>query len=727
MKKIFCFIDRQEHMEGDLKSYIEELDVQGHKIYIYSDIDDQLNDPGIIISEIDKVLTMDNKDSLVFLTNMENLCLILYRLYHQTFNQFIYYRQADTRVYNLQGIYQKLLLLPVSEAEALKKPICTNAAKLILGNKDCYTKNCQLIPEEDVLTEMDSIQKVRKYYLIDGIYYLFEPVITDKKIVICERTDEDCRFKFPGFANMHYMINSDSELLNEIFACMDNLSGEKVMKLYEVFDILSDQMRSYSYIMYSMTCNVIDDAAQLDDMKDIIRSVALYSFLMKITKSPCYFNRLLEITIENVYLDCLNKYYIFNQCKRYLFTNEVGTDGKSYQLMSNLYVTAFEGFKNEYAGDLVPVPREERNEDTVIIFSIQFLGERHPPTKTTLERCYTLGKLLNKKIILISTREQHSEAGALIVYNASLGNVLEEYNEWNTYQYKDLAIPFYQPSVTMPDKAVIREILQEVRRIKPYYIISIGNGSITADLCGQIVPEIASAVVFSSLPTTTGTFSLIGRSISETEWEQLLRKGYARENIIESTFTFELRPKTRTTTRNSLSIPDDCFLFVTVGNRLDIDVTDEFVEIIQSSFDWGTHIVFAGMFPNYNDFCSKYPQFKEHSTYLGYYDDILSLMEICDLYVNPIRSGGGFSIVEAFHEGKPGVTVRVGDVATAAGEEFCVKDYNEMQTQIKRYIDDREYYDQMAVKARKREKILTDSKAAMEQILEKVQNSRLFF
>lgn len=44
----------------------------------------------------------------------------------------------------------------------------------------------------------------------------------------------------------------------------------------------------------------------------------------------------------------------------------------------------------------------------------------------------------------------------------------------------------------------------------------------------------------------------------------------------------------------------------------------------------------------------------------------MAVDELMDLYVNPKRSGGGYSIIEAFSVGIPGVTLRNGDIAAAA-------------------------------------------------------------
>lgn len=112
----------------------------------------------------------------------------------------------------------------------------------------------------------------------------------------------------------------------------------------------------------------------------------------------------------------------------------------------------------------------------------------------------------------------------------------------------------------------------------------------------------------------------------------------------------------------------------------------------------------------------EYTILAKNSIFIGYCDDMLALMEICDLYVNPKRLGGGFSIIEAFEKGVPGVYLRTGDVYTAGGEEFSVKDFDEMTQMIEKYKNDREFYRLMSDKARKRARLMTSSLEAMRDL-----------
>lgn len=90
------------------------------------------------------------------------------------------------------------------------------------------------------------------------------------------------------------------------------------------------------------------------------------------------------------------------------------------------------------------------------------------------------------------------------------------------------------------------------------------------------------------------------------------------------------------------------FLMAVVGTRLDIDVSNEFLKEIKRTFPYNTHLVFAGYFEKYEKRSAEVTWLKEHSTNVGYQGDIMAFMETIDLYVNPKRLGGGFSIIEAF-------------------------------------------------------------------------------
>lgn len=91
------------------------------------------------------------------------------------------------------------------------------------------------------------------------------------------------------------------------------------------------------------------------------------------------------------------------------------------------------------------------------------------------------------------------------------------------------------------------------------------------------------------------------------------------------------------------------------------------------------------------------------------------------MYINPIRSGGGTSSVEALYKGVPVVTTEYGDVATNVGETFWVKDYEEMKQTIRKYSDDRDYYQKQSRYALQRVKKLLDTDGEFVKIISEME------
>lgn len=744
MNKIICFLDKKENYSGGLKDYIIKLDKAGYLIFLNTDITLQEGDPVDILYNLDIINEGSlTEDKFTFFSNIYNLTQFVYRVYHQVFDHFIYYYQEQTVPYLMKDIAEDIMNLKITEAENLYKGIYTNSSEFAINHYNCriYSltsylndtmklNNMQVTNDEKDITHNNSVnEKIIKIYYIKDKYYFFEPFITEKFIVI-NGFDSDCKInspKYPGYWEINYAFTYNIDIISKLIALTENMNYQSMMETYEILYTLEQEMDNYHTYTYNMTCCILDDISLNHTGKDILRALLLVSFLMQITKKPYYMNRFIKYTTENNVLSCENRFYLWNQAKRYMLTNRACGDFNTDLSMKALYNKIYIEYKTQLENDLIPIPPKERNKDTIAVFPIQFLSERHAPTRTTLERCYTLSKLLGKNVVLFNTREQLTSRGMLPLYMSTLGNVMDEYNLIQNYTYKDCEIPYYQPDDNMPSIGGIKNIIHKIRQLKPSFIFSIGNGSITADLCGNIVPQASIGVAFSLLPTTMATFSVIGKTLSELEWDNYLKKGYSRESIIESTFTFELLPKKMSFTRKEFGIPENDFVLVTVGIRLDTEIDDTYIKNIITTFKWGTHIVFAGYFDRYASYCEKYPELMEHSTFIGYCNDILALMEICDLYVNPKRLGGGFSIIEAFHEGKPGVTIDYGDIATAAGKLFTVNDYQEMTGIIKKYIDDKEFYQRMSEEAIAREKILTDSASAMSKIIDKIQSSPLFF
>ncbi len=551
------------------------------------------------------------------------------------------------------------------------------------------------------------------YNIVEKLY----PFIFEKIIYIEQRNNKDFQDGIEIKKLINYFIRLQknklhASLAEKLYSLKNSTNLDEFIRyLDKLEDSVTEQETKLTGFWCCFCQIILYEIEQETSYSNYFNyKLALYSILMKIGKSADYVNLYLSEVLDSSSSNAGNKYFVYHQFKRMLFTREVKSNNETGTLVNGLYVSCYKEFFDELKDNFIKIPSIERNRNLVMIMTVQFLGEEHAPTQTIMERIKIL-KLSGKSVVLVNTAELNLLNGYLPLYGINFGNVFEEYNELNEFKIDKYKVPFLQIPEDLPIQYRMQVLIHLINKIKPYYILSIGNGSILADLCGNIVPCASMSVVFSSIPKTKNNMKIIGRKLKEDE-----KKLYIDDDIIESRFTFELKEQKLHYSKMDKNLPDNKFILVVVGTRLQFDVTDEFMKMLQEVCQKGCYVVFAGIMDNYDNLMENYPVVSANSSFIGYCDDILALMEICDLYVNPDRIGGGFSIIEAFSKGKPGVYLKSGDVYTAGGDSFAVNNFDEMAKQILRYKNDKDYYKNMSGLAKERAKLMTSSKEAIEDI-----------
>ena len=140
-----------------------------------------------------------------------------------------------------------------------------------------------------------------------------------------------------------------------------------------------------------------------------------------------------------------------------------------------------------------------------------------------------------------------------------------------------------------------------------------------------------------NIPKTINNMKILDRNLYNEE-----KSFYIKCDIIESRFTYELKPQKEIFSRESKGLPEDRFILVIIGIRFEFEITDGFMEMLEGVCSKGYYVVFTGIMDNYNKLMENYPLVSANSLFIGYCDDILALMDICHLYVNLDRLGGGF-------------------------------------------------------------------------------------
>ncbi|MDR1440592.1 MAG: hypothetical protein LBJ10_11550 [Clostridiales bacterium] len=586
-------------------------------------------------------------------------------------------------------------------------------------------------------------EPVSKVYRIGGRYYLYEPCVGERVVVaVGEETaargarsssGADSGAGRPSAADTSIELPFDAGAMAGLaghFANVGEYAEYYFSRAGAVDAAISDFGRLLSGSPDVQRAACINYAELLAEPADARARILILSALAAAVPDAAaktrYLRSIYECLLGSRELSAAEKYFAYWQCLRLTFVGAVAGGAEGARLSRALYREIYEAFRNELKPSLRFIPKAERDPKFALVLTTQMLALEHGPTKTALDRARSLIAHLGMGAMIVNTREILTTHGALPFYNTIVGSAVPEYGALRSFPYGGIDIPFLQLPGPMPTARGIGALVELARQKKPYFILSIGGNSPAADVLSNIAPTICIGTVPSGLCCTEGQFQTIGRRRTEADAAYAKRWGFPEGHIIESLFTSSFKPQTTTLSRAALGLPEGKFLLAVVGARLDDEVTGEFLDALLDTARAGTHIVFAGSFGKYAGLRAGDGRLAAHSSFIGFQSDMLAAFEICDLYVNPKRVGGGTSVAEALYKGLPAVTLPLGDVALGAGEDFCVASFGEMRDAIMRYAADRPHYGRMSQKARERAAALMDTDRQLEMIVNTAVNSPLF-
>ena len=412
-------------------------------------------------------------------------------------------------------------------------------------------------------------------------------------------------------------------------------------------------------------------------------------------------------------------FYLFGQLSRLIFVYpELNTPDnfiKTWQLLDysiSRYETIFSDF-------LVPIPSNARNDNFVLVLTDQFLNFMHGPTKTAADRCKILSEYMKKNVLLVNTAEAMSTRGITPFFNAQHGNYNKDLLSIDHIEWKSCRIPYFQCEPLMPDNDIIKILLSMIHKQRPAYIISIGNGGIVAALASHIVPTLSIGLLPSGLSMTGIPFQTLSRPLNDADRHLLRAVGRSEHSVIIGTFGTSILEQTIWRTRESVNLPSEAWLAALVGGRLDQELNPAFWDMAEKAVSLGIEFVILGPFKqsNLEKAFALHPALTGKLHPMGLVEDVLSYLDLCDLYINPVRAGGGTSCVEAMSIGLPVITTAFGDVSVNVGEQFQTESYDTMLDLLSRYITDFDFYQSQCLAARKRAAILLNAEENFVQIV----------
>ncbi|MGA3023315.1 MAG: hypothetical protein ABSF98_00960 [Bryobacteraceae bacterium] len=438
--------------------------------------------------------------------------------------------------------------------------------------------------------------------------------------------------------------------------------------------------------------------------------VLMLSFLFAVTRSRAYARQLLN-TVVRTGLDPPLARFFYWQFDSIAFRFPE-TFGDAEQIMlAEFYRRLVGQWRGRLRMDLHWMPPAERCGGHVVVAAVQMLNVAHAPTHQTLETCRTLQRDLGKRVLLVNTAEM-PRAMPLPYYGALGANFAEPLTGLAEVAYKGEVFAFRQFAGGMKTDEELTDCLRTVAAWKPEFVFTIGGPSVAADLCAGFT-TVVTLPMAAGFPVSAGTL-FVALGVPDEKQRRLQQALQVPDERVtfHAQGTFDLPPRSATLQRAALEIPDDAFVLVVAGNRLDDDVTGEFATAVAGLLETAPRAfaVLVGPF-------AGQASLSRRTRAIGFQTDLLAVYEIGDAFLNPPRLGGGSSAAFALAMGLPVLTLAEGDVAAVAGEAFVFPSFAAIEAEVRRLMADTTYRESRRAQARSRWNEISDRQRMMAALL----------
>lgn len=202
-----------------------------------------------------------------------------------------------------------------------------------------------------------------------------------------------------------------------------------------------------------------------------------------------------------------------------------------------------------------------------------------------------------------------------------------------------------------------------------------------------------------------------------------------QKNIVEFPVCI-LPPEPRNSYRREMFFLEESdFVLITVGIRLNTEMSKEFIDSICKNLLCQPNIKWL-IVGSKNDYISqKYDNClnARKIIYISYEEDLPALYKLCNLYINPNRMGGGASLTWAMHYGLPIATLSSSnDVMKIIGNENMIASYDAMVDYAFHLKNDLTYWKKESKKFKDRAFLYEkDQFQLLQSIIEKIEEKRM--
>ncbi|MGQ9371558.1 glycosyltransferase [Azospirillum sp. A39] len=362
----------------------------------------------------------------------------------------------------------------------------------------------------------------------------------------------------------------------------------------------------------------------------------------------------------------------------------------------------------------------------VAVVTNQFTGDQHQPTRDAFDVAARLQDEHGLDVAIINANLMPLRIENLFI-PPMVVELVERYEGVFAMEMFGRRVKMASFTGRAFERAKLAAIVGEIEGYDPDVLLAFGGSNIVCDLFALARARPVLCLPTSSGPTMALADILLGFDEHDytADLPALYRAPFARR-FRPFSFGYTLPPSDGAAA--DAGAGDGPFTFAVVGTRLDEEVDDAFLSLLDAVLDRcpGAVVTFAGPVRSLpGRLAVARHGGRLHS--LGHVADIRAFYRRCGALLNPPRQGGGASAAYALAEGLPVVTFAGGDVGSVAGAGAHVADRAAYVERAAALFGDPQRRAEQAAAGRARYDAVIDRRRSIGRLLHYAEEARALF
>lgn len=682
---------------------VDKFKQNGYRIISFSEIDKNFDVMSLPLYVKDAAEQLDcNLDRISVLSNVKEFIFIWYRAYNSLIDDFVYFIDSENYAKQLfnnniikDNLYQLITNFIGINNESIQGKIFLNLGLDNYINLFDFLFQNSNFQYFDTLSNFDyhkciAKKTVEKTYDYKGFSIEFSLY------------SEDCREELVDLSgNVATDIKLDFDLVNLLIKKNVYFVDKLVIELYKRIDL--EKIRPFLLLLFkglkegdedakNLVFNNIINYCEKEEVNFLVKT-GLLSLLVIIKPEE---EIVLKMIMKALREDDNNvKYHYFVLCNIlvYLNSDKLKKHEDYYPDKKIILEKIARYFKRNLA--LHQFTINKRNKKSIAFVTDQLLSLNHSPTKLMLDYAKNFKKYHPEYKIKIFVEDNfinNPKENILPYFYSSVEST--KCMDMHKKHLNNEDIDIYYSNVGKSKLERTKDIIQQIKTYNPDVIITTSKISISNEILYDYYPIIYMPVGGDYFINRAHVYLHGDRQIVLENNKKY--KCLNSNNIYQFTPGVEFGEAVKEINPSDYDINKNEFIMVTVGNRLDAELNSDkaFVDAIcqllmdNDNIRW---IIIGRAQLSY--ISSRYNELLGNKIIrISYEEDLLALYKICDIYINPDRSGGGISMAMAMNEGLPVITLASSYAGSIwVGKGNCVPDFNSFIEEINKMYKNKNY------------------------------------